>query len=141
MKGYKHLTETMRYQLESLLLAKTPICEIARILGVHHSTIYREIKRGAYEHLDGQTWIKKTMYSPQKAHDKYRQHLKDKGAPIKLGHDYELAEYIETRIIEDKLSPGAVLGEIKKNGLEFQTSISINTLYPAEQIPQGVTKG
>ena len=50
-------------------------------------------------------------------------------ADIKLGKDHELAEYIERRIADDKLSPAAVLGEIEANGMSFKTSISVNTLY------------
>ena len=42
---------------------------------------------------------------------------------------HRLAEYIETKIAEDGYSPGAVLGEIKAKGLEFETEISKPTLY------------
>lgn len=128
-KQYKHLTFTKRLQLEALLKINTPIKDIAKVLDVHISTIYREVKRGRYEHLDGATWITEDRYSPDIANDKYRENLNAKGAPIKLGKDYELAEYIEKRICDDKLSPGAVLGEIKHRGLQFKTTISINTLY------------
>ena len=59
----------------------------------------------------------------------FENNLKDKGSEIKLGNDYELAEYIECKIVDEKLSPLAVLGEIRKKGLSFNTSISVNTLY------------
>ncbi len=129
MRHFKHLTKTMRNQLESLLLARVPKTKIAGLLGVHLSTIYREVKRGEYEHLDGTTWIYEKRYSSDLAEIKYREQLKDKGAPIKLGKDYEYAEYLERRVIEDRLSPGAVLGYIKKHNLKFDTSISVNTFY------------
>ena len=48
MRTFKHLSKTKRLQLESLLLAKVSKKEIANILNVHISTIYREIKRGEY---------------------------------------------------------------------------------------------
>ena len=128
-RKHKHLTKTARQQLERMLRLNVPKREIAEYLGVHISTVYREIKRGSYQHLDGATWTYQTRYSSDLAHSKYREHLKEKGAQIKLGKDYALAEYIEHRIIEDRLSPGAVLGEIRKNEIHFDTSISINTLY------------
>ena len=129
MRHFRHLTKTMRNQLESLLLAKVHKSEIARLLGVSLQTVYREIKRGEYDHLNGSTWIYEKRYSSDLAEMKYRQQLKEKGAPIKLGKDYEYAEYLERRVIEDKLSPGAVLGYIKKHNLKFDTSISVNTFY------------
>lgn len=57
------------------------------------------------------------------------------GAPIKLGDDYEFVEYIEKRVLKDKLSPCAVLGEIKRFKM-FKTNISKTTLY--RYIEQGV---
>ena len=129
MRTYKHLTKTKRLQLESLLKAKIPVKEIAKQLNVHISTIYREIKRGAYQHLVGATWLYETRYSSDIAHEKYLEHLSNKGQDIKLGKDYELVEYIENKIINEKYSPLAVLGEIKKKKLEFATTISVNTLY------------
>lgn len=129
MRNFKHLTKTARLQLEMLLKANMPKKQIAELLGVHLSTVYREIRRGEYDHLDGSTWISEKRYSADKAHNKYLEHLKEKGVSIKLGKDHDYAEYIERRIVDDKLSPGAVLGEIKTKGLLFDTSISINTLY------------
>lgn len=129
MRTFNHLTKTQRLQLETLLRNKTPKKDIASFLGVHISTIYREIKRGTYEHLNGSTWLYEKRYSCDIAEEKYRQHLKDKGRDLKIANDYKFANYIEKRIIKDKLSPLAVLGEIKKKGLVFDTTICVNTLY------------
>lgn len=128
MRTFKHLTKTARQQLEMMLRMKTPVKTIAEYLGVHVSTIYREIKRGEYQHLNSE-WIYEKRYSCDIAHEKYRNNLKEKGAQIKLGKDHSYAEYIERRIVEDRLSPGAVLGEIKRNNIKFDTTISVNTLY------------
>ena len=119
MKYFKHLTLTQRIQLETLLKTKISIKEISKIIGVHISTIYREIKRGTYEHLNSQTYIYENRYSSTLADEKYRQNLKDKGAELKIGNDYKLAEYIEKRIIKDRLSPLAVIGEIKIKNLRL----------------------
>lgn len=128
-RSFNHLTFTKRLQLEALLKAKTPIKEIAKILDVHISTIYREVKRGRYEHLNAKDWTTENRYSPDIAHEKYLENLTAKGAPIKLGKDYALVNYIENRIINYKLSPAAVLGEIKHKNLKFNTSLCVNTLY------------
>lgn len=129
MRTFNHLSKTQRSQLETLLKTKTPKKDIASYLGVHISTIYREIKRGTYDHLNGNTWLYEKRYSCDIAEDKYRQHLKDKGCDLKIANDHKFAKYIEKRIIKDKLSPLAVLGEIKKKGLVFNTTICVNTLY------------
>lgn len=55
MRHFKHLSFTQRLQLEAYLNAKLPKNEIANLLGVHISTVYREIKRGLYTRLNGDT--------------------------------------------------------------------------------------
>ncbi len=129
MRTYRHLSRTKRLQLESLYKAKIPIRDIAEQLNVHISTVYRELKRGECQLLNGDTWIHYKAYSPDIAEDKYRYNLSNKGQDIKLGKDYELAEYIENKIVNEKYSPLAVLGEIKHQNLEFSVSLSVNTLY------------
>jgi len=42
---YTQLTSGQRYQIEALLKAKTPKNKVAHIIGVHPSTISRELKR------------------------------------------------------------------------------------------------
>ena len=137
MRKFKHLTKTKRLQLESFLIAKMTVKQIASLLNVHISTIYREIKRGLYEHKTKKydkysffTGYKtEKRYSSDIAHQKYIFNLQLRGPDLKIGNDHEFADYLEKRIVDDKLSPSAVLGEIKKKQLQFKTSISINTLY------------
>lgn len=127
-KYYNHLTKTQRNQLEMLLKAKVHKKQIADMLGCSLMTIYREIKRGEYLHRNSD-WTEEKRYSADKAEYKYREMLKEKGCQIKLGNDYEYAEYLERKIIEEKQSPKAVLGYIKKHNIKFNTTISVNTLY------------
>lgn len=133
---YKCLTWQQRLQLEAYLKAKLPKKEIAKLLGVHISTVYREVKRGTYEHkkkkydcygFNGYRTIEK--YSPDIAEEKYRQNLTARGSQLKIGNDYELSNYIEKRIVDDGLTPLAVLGEIERNEMKFNTKICIRTLY------------
>lgn len=128
MRTFKHFTLTKRLQLESYLKIKLPLKEISNLLNVHLSTIYREIERGTYIHTLTDLTTEK-RYSAELSEMKYRENLKYKGADLKINKDYELVEYIENRIVNDKLSPKAVLGEIKYKELKFNTSICVNTLY------------
>ena len=61
--------------------------------------------------------------------EKYELNKHNHGIQIKLANDYDLANYIEKRILKDKLSPQAVLGEIKRNNIQFKTTICVQTLY------------
>lgn len=129
MRVYKHLTYTDRLRIEKWLKEGLKPTEIADKLRVHNSTIYRELKRGEYTRRDGATWKDETAYSADIAQERYEQHLREKGPDIKLGKDYEFARYIETTIIEKECSPAAALGYAQNEGKEFQTSVSVPTLY------------
>ena len=59
----------------------------------------------------------------------YRENLAAKGAELKIGADLEFAQYIENKIIKEKYSPAAVLGEIKAKGIVFKTTICVSTFY------------
>ena len=128
MRHFKHLSFDQRLKLEGYLKAKLPKKQIAELLGVHISTVYREVKRGTYEHLNAD-YTTEIRYSPDIAENAYQVNLQAKGAPLKIGSDFEFAEYIETRIIKEKYSPAAVLGEIAVSGIQFDTSICVSTLY------------
>ena len=114
MRRFKQLSRADRLKLEALLKAGHGKQEIADQIGVHVSTIYREIKRGTYTHTNSDL-TEEERYSPDIAEDKYQQNLRDKGPDLKIGKDHRLAEYIETKIAEDGYSPGAVLGERRPN--------------------------
>ena len=50
MRRFKHLSKSDRIRIETLNNdGKTPK-EIAEVVGVHISTIYRELQRGQYTH-------------------------------------------------------------------------------------------
>lgn len=69
MRNFNHLTKTQRLQLEAYLKIKMSKKEIANLLGVHISTIYREIKRGEYQHLKSDLTIE-IRYSSDMAESK-----------------------------------------------------------------------
>ena len=125
----KSLTWTQRLQIETLNNAKKTKKEIAQLLGLHLCTIYRELKRGECTLLNGSTWKYYKTYSANRSQDRYDLLCTKKGRPIKLGNDYEFVNYIEKRVVKDKISACAALGEIKRNNMPFKTDISKTTLY------------
>ena len=84
-RNFKHLTITDRYTLEKLLRAGENISRIAQILEKHISTIYREIKKGKYEHIRDNYFdiIKEERYAAELAQKKYKLNLKNKGKKLK----------------------------------------------------------
>lgn len=128
MRHFKQLTFSDRLKIEGYKKAGLSNRRIAELLGVHISTIYRELKRGQYEHLN-HDYTTDIRYSPDIAEDAYQENLRAKGAALKIGADFAYAEYIENRIIKDKYSPAAVIGEIAVKGLQFKTSVCVSTLY------------
>ncbi len=138
MKKFKHLTWNDRLTLESAIKINLPIKQIAEMLGTHESTIYRELKRGTYEHRKKiyvdkyhykKRYVTEKRYCPEIAHEQYLLNISAKGAPIKISNDFSLANYIENKILKEKRSPDSIIGEIKRKNLEFDTSICTNTLY------------
>lgn len=125
---HKHLTWTDRLKIEKGLKEGLKPCAIADRLHVHNSTIYRELKRGTYTHLNSDLTTEE-RYSPEIAEQRYRENLKAKGGELKISNDYELADFIEKKIGEEGYSPAAVVGEIKRKGLKFKTAISEKTIY------------
>ena len=127
-RRFKHITVKERYQIEILLKEKKRPSEIARLLGKHKRTIEREIARGTVRMLNHDlTYVDK--YCADTAERIYREKAANKGACLKIGHDHELANYIEKKIIQEKYAPDAVIGEIRAKSLKFKTSICTKTLY------------
>ena len=127
-KKFNHLSIDARLKIEGWLRVGVKPRQIAELLHCHVSTIYREMKRGTYEHLNSD-YTTEIRYSPDIAETQYRLNLSAKGAQLKIGNDHRLADFIENKIIKEKYSPAAVLGEIRDQGLEFDTTICVTTLY------------
>jgi len=75
------------------------------------------------------TWIMEDRYNPDGAEKRYRENLAAKGAPLKIGNDHELADYLERKVIEEDRSPAAALADITIEGRTFKTSICVSTFY------------
>lgn len=127
-KKHKHLTERERYNIEILLKEKLKPYEIAKRLGRHIRTIEREIQKGIVELLNSDLSLRKE-YCADTAQRVYLRNASNKGPGLKIGKDHKLVKHIENKIIKEKYSPDAVIGEIKAKGLKFETSICTKTLY------------
>jgi IS30 family transposase len=126
-RTFKRLTKTDRLKIEKWINKGMTPREIAEKLRIHISTVYRELKRGEYERLDGNTWTVKSAYSPDIAEEKYRKKLKNCGPQLKIGNDYKFAKFLEDTIINKGYSPAAALAKAKEEGYEMH--ISVPTLY------------
>lgn len=128
--AFKQLTRTDRLKIEKLYNSGSTTQQIADVLRVNYTTIYRELKRpGAmYEHvLTNLTTTKR--YSADRAQQHHDSCMKEKGRPIKLGHDYALADYIESKILNEDRSPAAIIMDMELEGKKFDTSVCEKTIY------------
>lgn len=111
--AYTQLDIKRRYKLEALSDAGHKPKEIAAQIGCHVSTVYRELKRGAYEHLNSD-YTQKTRYSADRAEAIRQVKATAKGAPLKIGNNYAVAEFIESKIRDEKYSPAAVCALLRR---------------------------
>ncbi len=127
-KGWTHLSEGERYKIEALDGKGLSAREIGEELKRDRRTIEREIRRGKTRQLKSDLTTQE-RYLADVGQRKHEEQASNKGRGLKIGHDHELAEYIIRKIKEEKWSPDAVIGSIKAEGLEFETSICTKTLY------------
>ena len=107
-KGYRHLTYDKRCQIYALLKSGHAKTEIAELLGVHRSTITKELKRNAggkgYRYLQ--------------AHEKASaRRAAASGAPRKMKPG--LVREIEEKLTQDQWSPDQISGWLKRQGRVF----------------------
>lgn len=127
MRTFKHLSYNDRLKIE--VLHNKHKCTgqvIADTLGFNNSTIYRELKRGMCDNYDTHL-MPIRVYSADVAQKVHDEKAANKGAPLKIGYDYEYAHFLEKTIVDKKYSPAAALALARKEG--FKTSVSKTTLY------------
>lgn len=123
---YHHLTWSDRLIIEKCLNQQYKPKEIARLIGVHVSTIYREMQRGIYEHLNSD-YTYTTKYSPDIAETAYQFNLSAKGSSFKIGANYEATKFIENLLL-DGYSPNAVCIFLRQHP-EFNITLCRQTVY------------
>ena len=89
----KHLTWNDRLTIEKMLREGYSKPQIARYLGVHHSTIYDECRRGETELLNSDLTTRK-VYSPEVAVAYHEKRVKNMEKPLKIGKDHKLAKWL-----------------------------------------------
>lgn len=99
--------------------------EIARLLDRYEKTIRNEIKRGLVKNLTSEL-IEIWVYSADVAQQRYEYYLKAKGPKLKIDNDYDLKEYVEKSIKQDKKSPEVIAEEIKE--MTFKTQMCARTI-------------
>ena len=124
-KKQHYMTRDERLKLEAYLRAGKSKSWIAREMGFSRQTIYNEIGRGKYLHTCD-FWDEE-RYSADKGQDVTRQNQQNKGRPLKIGSDRELAAFLEEMIVSEHYSPAAALAAARAAG--FETEICVNTLY------------
>ena len=122
----KHLDYSERLSIERWWNRdKRTKVEIAGLLDRNEKTIRNEIKRGIVKNLTTDL-IEIWVYSADIAQQKYEYYLKAKGPKLKIDNDYELKEYVEKSIKEDKKSPEVIAKEIKQ--MKFKTTMCARTI-------------
>ena len=127
-KKYAHLAEKDRYKIEVLLKDNKRVKDIAVLLEWDRSTIYREIHRGTINRLQSDLTEKKA-YRANVAQADYDKQGRNKERSLKIGKDTELESYIRIKLVDNRFSPDAIIGEIKAKGLKFRCTICTKTLY------------
>ena len=127
-RKYKRLTHDNRIQIETLLRQGVKPYKIAKLLGFAHSSIYREINRSKYTHLNSD-YTTERRYSATKGDFYATFNRTTQGRQPKIENDHDFAKFIENMILVEKKSPAAILMHIKKNNLHFKTQVCLSTIY------------
>lgn len=125
----KHINYEERLKIEALLKVGLKSEEIGRQLGGRSGrTIRREIKRGEVRVLNSDLTTR-TEYSADVAQQKHDYNATAKGAGLKMANNYELVDFIEKEIRDEKKSPYAVAEELKQNKDDFKITLCFKTIY------------
>ncbi len=105
---YHHLAMAERRKIAQLLSVRTPVRVIAKVLGRHVSTIYRELKRNFF--YDDDRFYR--GYFPLAADDKAREWRARTG---KIHRNGDMATYVADRL-QACWSPEQIAGYLKHHG-------------------------
>jgi transposase, IS30 family len=137
-KQYTHLSEKDRYRIEALLDSRRTVREVALLLNRDRSTVHREIRRGTIQRLQSDLTRKK-KYRANVGQADYRKACSNRERSLKIGKDKALEAYIRTKLLKDRFSPDAIIGQIKTRNLKFRGMICTKTLY--NYIDAGIFSG
>ena len=138
-KKCKHLSLCERKEIEKSLSQGFGIRQIAKALARSPSTISREIKRGnVMQRRKINSFSRKVSIPLEVTEQKYfadagqAAYVKSiglRGGKYKLYRDYELLKYIEDKILNNKYSPDAILGQLKQREHTYKIMVCTKTVY------------
>lgn len=111
----KHLAKEQRYIIQTLIKRSCAQAEMADELGVHKSTISREIKRNR---------SKRGIYNADKAHE-FAQERKERFAACRR-LTRQVEQFIRQHIEQEQWSPEQIVGYCKKENIHM---VSIERIY------------
>ena len=114
--SYKHLSITEREKLLFYLAQGNSLCQIAKLLGRHKSTISRELARNDEDYL------------PSKAQARYKRRRKN-CRPHKILENPDLFARVKKLFLDRHWSPEQIAARLKLEGYPIQ--ISYKTIYRA----------
>lgn len=126
-KKHKHILRDDRYVIEQMLNAGQEKAAIIAVIGCTKKTMEREIARGTWDWLNGETYEYESVYSWDVAQRKHEERSKNKGRYAKINDMPKLRKFLETQIKKHKYSPEAALNKAKEAG--YAVEISVKTLY------------
>lgn len=112
--NFTQLIDSQRYQIEAYLKAKYSITQIAKELGVHKSTISRELKRNS----------KKRSYSANYAQTISNERKKE--AYKHSGFDINMKRYIDVKLTNYQWSPEQIKGRCD---IDKTPVVSVERIY------------
>lgn len=113
MTAYKQLTREQRYQISVLKSAAHSQSQIAQLLGVHKSTICRELRRNS---------LRRNIYGPRQAHDLATKRRLAKARPKVTSQTWQQVE----SLLKLDWSPEQIVGRLR---YEQQGSVSHEAIY------------
>ena len=96
--NYRQLIDTQRYQIEAYLKAKYTITQIAKELGVHKSTISRELKRNSKKRSYNAAHA--IMVNKERKQESYKHYI----------FNINMEQYIKKKLVSYQWSPEQIKG-------------------------------
>ncbi|HHV66007.1 MAG TPA: IS30 family transposase [Peptococcaceae bacterium] len=135
-RTFKHLSSYQRGSIYSLLQEGYNPSYIAKKLGRHRSTIYREIKRGTTTQKRSNLTTYEA-YFPETGQAVYEKNRSACGKKSKLLEVESFLIYAEEKILKEKWSPDAVVGKARLF-MDRSEIVCTKTLY--NYIDQGLLR-
>ena len=125
---YRCLTKEDRIKIEMLLKAGMKVTKIAKELGFHFSSIYREIKKGLYTHRKSD-YTNELRYSSDIGQQTHEWNVQNRSKGLKVGKVLKFIQFLEELIANKGYSPEAALAEAEKEKDKFSVMICTTTCY------------